>query len=201
MQDDPWLDRWLPQICVAAGGLPVLELGCGDGADTATLTAAELAVVALDVSAAAIARARDRVPAAHFHVQDVRAALPEQVQDTGVIIASLSLHYFSWAETVALFARLRQTLRPGCLFVCRLNSTLDVHFGASGHPEIEPGFYLVDGQPKRFFDAAAINRLLADGWQRLALEHQWTGKYGPPKALWELVCRRPGADTTAETAP
>ena len=188
MQDDPWLQRWLPRISAHAAGRPVLEIDCGRGADTATLGAAGLAVVAFDRSAVEIERAQERVPQARFLVRDVREAFPLDAQGTGVILASLSLHYLSGADTVALLKRIRQTLRPGGLLVRRLNSTQDLNFGAIGHPEIERHYHLVDGEPKRFFDQADVAALLKPGWQVLALEHRFTDKYHRPKALWELVC-------------
>lgn len=194
MPADPWLVRWLPLIRRHATGLPVLEIGCGDGADTATLTAAGLDVLAFDRSAQAIERARQQVPTARFMVRDVRDPFPLDAHGAGAVLASLSLHYFPWAETVALFERVRRTLTPGGLLVCRLNSTQDLNFGAAGHPAIEPGFYSVDGEPKRFFDRAAAMALVEAGWQLVSLEHRFTGKYAKPKALWELVCTARGAD-------
>jgi SAM-dependent methyltransferase len=190
MQTDPWLDRWLPQIRQHAAGAPVLEIGCGSGADTATLVGAGLKVVAFDLSASAVERAAELVPKATFLVRDVREDFPDEVQGTGVVIASLSLHYFAWSETVTLFDRVRQTLRSGGLFLCRLNSTQDVNFGAAGHPEIEPHYYLVDGEPKRFFDRACVDTLVRSGWHVLSVQHMHTGKYLKPKALWELACTK-----------
>ncbi|KQP21809.1 bifunctional 2-polyprenyl-6-hydroxyphenol methylase/3-demethylubiquinol 3-O-methyltransferase UbiG [Pseudorhodoferax sp. Leaf267] len=190
MQADPWLDPWLQMVRRHAAGAPVLEIGCGTGADTATLVAAGLQVVAFDRSATAVAAARLRVPAATVLVRDLREDFPAAVQGTGVVIASLSLHYFAWDETVRLFDQVRQALKPGGLFLCRLNSTEDIHFGAQGHPEIAPNYYLVDGVPKRFFDRACVEALLASGWQLQALAHKRTGKYLRPKALWELVCTK-----------
>lgn len=190
MNHDPWLESWLPLIRQHATAVPVLEIGCGPGADTEALVAAGFEVVAFDLSASEIEAARARVPAATLLVRDVREPFPAEVQGTGVVIASLSLHYFPWRETVALFERVRHTLAKGGLLVCRLNSTEDVHYGAVGHPAIEPNFFLVDGQPKRFFDRAALDELLASGWHVVSLQHRVTGKYGQPKALWELVCTK-----------
>lgn len=189
MHTDPWLSRWLPLIQHHASAGPVLELGCGSGADTATLTAAGLAVVAVELSPDAAARARAAAPAAQVLVQDVRAAFPAAAAAARVVLASLSLHYFDAAETQALFDRIHQALGPDGLFVCRLNAHDDVHFGATGHPLIAPGYFNVDGQPKRFFSRDDIDRVLGPRWHVLSLEHQHTAKYGPPKALWELVAR------------
>ena len=187
---DPWLTRWLPLIVERAGQQAVLEIGCGDGEDTRTLLDAGARVVAFDLSEKAVTRARKRAPQARIVCQDVRQAFPRDDETVAVVVASLSLHYFAWDETLRLFARIRETLPPHGLLVCRLNSTEDRLFGASGHRQIEPDYYWVNGEPKRFFDRAATDRLFAEGWTILSREHQITRKYLLPKALWEIVVER-----------
>lgn len=195
MLHDPWLKRWLPVLreTARARELPVLELGCGTGDDTATLVEAGLAVTAFDISSAAVAAARFRVPAATVSCQDVRDPFPLSVGAAGAVVASLTLHYFPWAETVELVRRIRETLAPRGLLLCRLNSTEDKNFGAAGNPAIEPNFYMVDGQPKRFFDEQSVDEIFEYGWDVLSKEHQTTRKYVRTKALWEVVLRRRGA--------
>lgn len=192
MFSDPWLDRWLPLIAERAGGMPVLEIGCGHGDDTATLVAAGHAVIGFDLSRAAVAITRLRVPSAWVECRDVRDPLPEGARELGVVLASLSLHYFPWEETLRIVARIRDALRVQGILVCRLNSTEDRNFGAQGGVALEPGLFDVDGQPKRFFDRASAQALFAHGWEILSIEHVVTGKYLKPKAAWELVvARRP----------
>ena len=181
---DSWLERWLPLIASKVAGVPILELGCGSGRDTLVLASAGHRVVGVDLSASAIQKAAVRAPSCEFHCQDIRAPFP--VLATNVVLSSLSLHYFPWSETVALASRIRDVLRPSGLLLCRLNSTEDRNFGASGHPEIEPNYYLVDDEPKRFFDRAAIEKLFATGWNVLHLRHELVRRYRLPKALWEV---------------
>lgn len=190
MLHDPWLQRWLPLAVQHAGDKPVLEIGCGHGDDTAVLAGAGLRVIAFDLSRMAVAAARMRVPSASIECRDIRSPFPAAATDVGLVVASLSLHYFPWAETVAIFRRIHEALRPGGLFLCRLNSTEDRHFGAIGHPEIEPDFYMVDGEPKRFFDARSIAALFAKGWKVASQEHFVTRKYLKAKALWEVVLEK-----------
>lgn len=190
MLHDSWLDRWLPSVLGHAGDSPVLEIGCGHGDDTATLAGAGLRVVAFDLSAVAVGIAKVRVPSAIIERRDVRDPFPEQAHDLGVVVASLSLHYFAWADTLALARRIREVLRPGGLLLCRLNSTEDKNFGAQGHPEIEQNFFSVNGEPKRFFDEASTHSMFADGWKFLSLEHFPTRKYLKPKSLWEVAVER-----------
>src|SRR5258708_28020724 len=185
---DPWLECWLPLIGERAGDLSVFEIGCGGGRDTEVLTGAGHRVVAIDLSPAAIAKARARVPRAEFRCQDIRAPFP--VDAAGVVVASLSLHYFPWPETEALVGRIRSLLSPAGLLLCRLNSTNDHNFGASGHPEIDENFYLVDGAPKRFFDRAAVDRLFSSGWRMLGAEERIIDRYERPKSAWEVVVEK-----------
>jgi SAM-dependent methyltransferase len=187
---DPWLDRWLKLIGERAAGLPILELGCGGGRDTEVLAAAGHRVVGVDLSRAAIGRARECVPSAKFYCQDVRAPWP--VERAGVVLASLSLHYFPWDETVALVERIRRTLLPNGLLLSRFNSTNDHHHGASGHPAIDENFYLVDGAPKRFCDRASVDRLFSRNWRVLSKEEGVIARYDHPKSVWEAVLERSG---------
>jgi SAM-dependent methyltransferase len=187
---DGWLDAWRTLIAERAGGRPILELGCGSGRDTGVLAAAGHRVVAIDRDPTAIAQAKSRLPDGEFHCQDLRAPFPVPQGGVGVVIASLSLHYFDWPETVALAARIRAALRSGGVLLCRVNSVNDHHHGASGHPALAENFYLVDGAPKRFFDRAAVETLFAGGWRMLALEEKVIDRYARPKAVWEAVAER-----------
>jgi SAM-dependent methyltransferase len=190
MLSDPWLQRWLALAVTHAGDGPVLEIGCGHGDDTAVLAGAGLKVKAFDLSRTAVAVAKLRAPSATIECRDVRDPFPVAPGQAGLVVASLSLHYFGWQETVAIVQRIHEVLHPGGLLLCRLNSTEDHHFGASGHPPIEPNFFLVDGEPKRFFDEADVNKLFATGWRRQSLAHVVTRKYLRPKALWEVALVR-----------
>ena len=190
MAGDPWLDRWLPLIERHAAAQPILELGCGGGRDSATLAAAGHRVIGIDRSAKAIEKARQRVPTGTFQCQDLRVPFPVGEAAVGVVVASLSLHYFPWVETEELVRRVRRTLMPGGLLLCRLNSTNDRHFGAVGHPPIETNYYDVDGEPKRFFDRALVDRLFGDGWRTIERGEWVIDRYDQPKVVWEIVLER-----------
>ncbi len=185
--DDAWLQRWLPLLREHTGERCVLELGCGEGRDTAVLQASGLRVVAIDCSAAALAEARRSVPGATFMESDLRVPLAIDAGDVGAVVASLSLHYFDWQTTRQIVARLRDCLTPHGLLLCRVNSTRDVHHGSTGYPAIEPGCYRVGDMTKRFFARADLLKLFADGWQIAALEEQTIDRYDRPKVVWELV--------------
>lgn len=123
----------------------------------------------------------------------MRDTFSDQARNLGVIVASPSLRYFDGSATGAMIQRIRSMLRPSGILLCRLNSVQDHNFGASGHPELEPNFFLVKGEPKRFFDEPSIKSLFFEGWNILSLEHFVSEKYAKPKALWEVVLERKDA--------
>jgi SAM-dependent methyltransferase len=148
---------------------PILELGCGGGRDSATLAAAGHRVIGIDRSAKAIEKARQRVPTGTFQCQDLRVPFPVGEAAAGVVIASLSLHYFPWVETEELVRRVRRTLMPGgCAAVpAQLDQRPSLRSGRAS--AIEANYYNVDGEPKRFFDRASVDRLFGDGWRTIEL--------------------------------
>jgi SAM-dependent methyltransferase len=190
---DSWLERWLPLISQKAGADPVFEIGCGSGDDTVTLAAAGLDIIAIDLSADGVVQTRQRVSQARIEHRDVRDSFPVGESSLGVVVASLSLHYFPWSETLAIVARINAVLRPGGVFVCRVNSSEDHNYGATGHESIEAGYYRVNGEPKRFFDRAAVDRLFTEGWNCLSREQYTTNKYPMPKVVWEVVLEKAAA--------
>jgi len=185
--DDLWLERWLPLLAERAQGRPLLELGCGTGRDTAALLRAGHRVVALDRSRASLVLAHLAARDATFVRQDVREPWPAHEGGYGAVIASLSLHYFDWATTAALVERIRRALGERGVLVCRLNSTRDHHFGASGHPRIEHHYFDVGGEPKRFFDRDDVDRLFARHWNIASAQESLIDRYHAPKAVWELI--------------
>lgn len=189
-QSDPWLEHRIAWLADRSRGRPVLELGCGEGRDTAILAAAGIAVVAVDNSAESLAVARSRVRGVGFVRADLRDPLPFADAGFGVVVASLSLHYFSWADTVVIFDRIRRLLWQGGMLLCRLNSTNDVNYGAAGHPAIEADYYSVNGQPKRFFDRPAIAGVFREHWIVRQCDEQIVHRYHKPKAVWEVLAER-----------
>lgn len=190
MLADPWLDRWLPLLRARAGNAPVLEIGCGCGDDTVVLSAAGLAVTAIDISPVSAAAAALRAPAARIECRDLRHPFPCAATPYAAVIASLSLHYFSWAQTTAIVQEIHACLTSEGLLLCRVNSTEDRHFGAGKGQRIEENFHAIDGQEKRFFDQASLARLFDQRWRCLSMAHMTTRKYLKQKAVWEIVLEK-----------
>jgi SAM-dependent methyltransferase len=190
VKNDSWLEKWMELLRKHANGGRVLELGCGSGWDTVDLLSAGCSVTALDVSQKRLRECSKSAPRANVLAADVGKPLPFADQSMSVILASLSLHYFSWANTLEIASELGRCIRGGGLLLTRFNSTRDYHYGASSGVKLEPNFYLTREQTKRFFDEASVRRFL-QGWDIRFLEENVIQRYRNPKYVWEAmaICR------------
>jgi ubiquinone/menaquinone biosynthesis C-methylase UbiE len=187
--EDTWLERWR-HVLDAGRGSPVLDLGCGDGHDARYLTERGFCVVATDFSEKALEITRRRAPAAKTQNVDLTCGLPFPDASFGVVVASLSLHYFPWQQTTKILADVRRCLQPGGHLLARLNSTKDPHYRAAEKRPIENNFYLVGGMPKRLFDREDLDALFRKSWKILAAEEHTTKRYGGQKLAWEVAAQK-----------
>ncbi|GGB30492.1 class I SAM-dependent methyltransferase [Allosediminivita pacifica] len=90
-----------------------LEIGCAGGAFTKHLAQRCNEILALDISKAALAQARRRLP--EPQVTFARAELPQDwpAGHFDLIVFSEVLYYFTRAEITELARRAEQSLRPG----------------------------------------------------------------------------------------
>jgi len=186
MKNDPWLEKWLRSIRETSAGGPVLELGCGNGRDTIDLLRAGCIVIATDISGENLAECAKSVSEAKLLQMDIGKPFPFTDHNIPVIVASLSLHYFSWEVTLQISTDLKRCIRAGGLLLARFNSTNDLHHGASSPLEIEPNFYQVGTRTKRFFDENSV-RLFLQGWEIQFLEENVIQRYQKPKSVWEAM--------------
>jgi len=103
---------------LGAGPLgPVLEVGCAEGHFTATLTGRASRVLAVDISAVALERARRRAPKADFAEADLMTWSPGPEAPFDAVVLGDVLYYLDrpgvGAEFEALFPRIVSWLKPG----------------------------------------------------------------------------------------
>ena len=189
MGNDPWLDKWLALIQRKSAGRYVVELGCGYGWDTTILLSAGCKVLAADISEENLAKCAKSVRGAQWIQLDNSQPLPFASRSLAVIVASLSLHYFSWDVTMRIASELKRCLQADGVLLARFNSTHDYHYGASSGVEIEPNFYQVEMGTKRFFDEDSVRRFL-EGWGIQFLEENVIQRYEEPKSVWEAMAKR-----------
>jgi len=116
---DPYEIGRLESLDAALGASPgkVLELACAEGHLTAKLAARVRELVALDISALAIERARRRAPSARFIEADLLVWEPRSDAPFDAIVVAEVLYYLDRpgvkAEFAELFPRVAGWLKPG----------------------------------------------------------------------------------------
>jgi len=187
--NDKWLNRWLPLIKKKCAEKSLLEIGCGWGWDTKLLVDAGVSVIGIDMSEEYLDQAKALVPEATFLHQDMQQKFPGE-NKYNVIVASLSMHYMTWENTVKMISRVKDSLTGDGLFLCRVNSVNDINYGAVGNPEVDRHYYLVDGKLKRFFDKNDVKELFDSGWNILSLEEHTIDRFEKPKVVWEVISEK-----------
>jgi SAM-dependent methyltransferase len=181
---DSWLDKYSGEL-EHTRTTPVLDLGCGAGNNTLYLSERGFPIIACDFSEEALRCVRTIVPAVDTLLLDLTEPLPFPDESAQLAIADLSLHYFPWEQTKQIVSEIRRVLKPRGVLLCRVNSTKDVEYGAGQGELLEPGYFLWEGQRKRFFDGATLEELFQD-WRVSRMEEQVLHRYGKPKWVWEL---------------
>jgi ubiquinone/menaquinone biosynthesis C-methylase UbiE len=187
--EDAWLERWR-HVLDTSRGSPVLDLGCGDGHDARFLTERGFPVIATDFSEKALEITRRTAPAAKTQNVDLTRGLPFPEASFGVIVASLSLHYFPWQQTTEILAEVRRCLQPGGRLLTRFNSTRDPRYQAAEKLHIENNYYLIGSIPRRLLDKQDLEALFEKGWEILAAEERTTYRYGGKKLAWEVAAAK-----------
>ena len=187
--EDNWLERW-QSVMETSRDAPVLELGCGSGQDTRFLTDLGFTVIATDFSEVALELTRRHAADARLENVDLTRGLPFPDAAFRVIVASLSLHYFPWRQTLEILDDVRRCLEPGAYLLARFNSTRDPHYSTAEKQEIEDNFYLVGGMQKRLFDRTSVDALFEKGWEKVEADERVTRRYGEEKVVWEVAARK-----------
>ncbi len=185
-KDDQWLDKWEPVI----KGQAVLELGCGDGVDTRVLLESASSVIACDLNGADIEGNRVTMSDVQFLELNHAQPLPFENARFDVVLASLSLHYFTWEKTRDIVAEISRVLVPEGVLICRVNSTQDVNYGAKGYPQIEYGLYEFERQTKRFFSRQDVVGLFEKHWFINDLRHDVIDRYEFHKNVWSFSAQK-----------
>jgi SAM-dependent methyltransferase len=144
--------RSLPRVGAA------LDLGCGDGRLTAELRAE--ALTAADVSAVALARARERLPGAELRELEPDAPLPFADSSFDLVLCVETVEHVR--DVQLLVSEVRRVLRPGG----ELALTTPAHGRLTGlaiamrglGPEFDPR-----SPHLRFLSARSLRGLLGDG--------------------------------------
>lgn len=177
-----WLSRALAQHVAAPG--PVLDAGCGTGANLAHLQALGYAAQGLDLSPAGLRLARDR--GTHPRLYQASAAiLPHRDASFAAVLSADVLYLLGEADEARSLAEFRRVLAPGGVLLLNL-----------------PAFEWLRGEhdrvvrTQRRYTASTLRaKLQAAGFRPLSIEYRYTSLL-PAIALVRRVVR-PGDESGA----
>jgi SAM-dependent methyltransferase len=174
--------NWIEELVSHLGDdADVLDLGCGGARAAAQAVAARHRYTGIDLSAAQIERARERIPHGRFRVADAMQ-LELEPESFDAVISLFMFGHVPRAEQGPLLARIRGWLRPGGWLLCTLGT-------GSSDDEVEEDWL---GAPMFFasFDPETNRNLLADAGFELVHErvitHDEPG-HGPVSFMWVLA--------------
>lgn len=154
---DNWLDEYREILDINKEG-PILDLGCGLGANTLYLKERGYEVLAADFSEEALKSIRKNIGNVRTMNINMLHDFPLKDELFFVIIADLSLHYFDDQTTKNLMKEIKRVLKRGGVLLARVARIDDYNFGACEGEELEHHFYFEGAYTKRFFDDEDVRK-------------------------------------------
>ena len=186
-------DRWLLKFegLIAGCQGPIIDLGCGSGNNVVTLLKWDKTVIPCDYSDVAIKNIRNNFPQIEeAFCFDMTEGLPFTDNFTDLVIADLSLHYFSQSVTFKILNEIKRVLTPNGKLLFRVNSMNDVNYGAGVGQEVERHYYFTgESSYKRFFDEKDV-RFFWQEWELEYLGEVSLLRYDMPKTVWCCLARK-----------
>lgn len=182
---DGWLDKYMAQLKKAK---TIIDLGCGDGVNAQYLHKKGIDVIACDFSESALKQIKKRNANIETMCFDMKKKIPFKRATVDIMIADLSLHYFTLKKTKKIIKNIFRLLNKNGVLLCRVNSIEEYHW-ADADIMIEPGFYFNGNNYKRYFAKDDID-LLFSAHHILNVFEEKTEKYGDLKYVWEIVVRK-----------
>ncbi|BBB89672.1 MAG TPA: class I SAM-dependent methyltransferase [Methylomusa anaerophila] len=185
---DLWLEKYT-DILRDSRDMPIIDLGCGFGNDTLYLYERGYQVISCDFSPEALKRLEYFINKPVTKLFDMKEGLPFADETAKIIIADLSLHYFSWMETQKIVTEIRRVLLNGGFLLARVNSVKDINHGVGLGTVIEENYYNVNGSFKRFFDRVQLDELFS-AWEVKYIKEYEICRYKKDKILWEIAVKK-----------
>jgi len=181
---DGWLDKYFNDLQNAN---KIVDLGCGNGVNTLYLHEKNINVIACDFSECALCQLKERLSDTIVMHFDMTKGIPIDDTSIDIVIADLSIHYFSWNTTKYLVSEIFRILNENGLLLCRINSIKE--YQANDNDEmIEENYYFNGENYKRFFTKNDI-KLLFSNYDIYYISEGITNKYGKIKHLWEVAVK------------
>lgn len=186
---DNWLDKFYPEMDKV--NMAAIDLGCGLGNNTKYLLDKGKKVIPCDASFEAVRRVEER-----FNVRgncfDMLEPFPLVNGSADLVVADLSLHYFTREDTIKILKEIKRILVSNGDLVARVNSIENIKNNPNLGKEIEHNLYMTsDGRYKRFFD----DKDIYDIFNVLEVKRVWKSsmeRYNIPKEVYMVRAKKRG---------
>lgn len=187
--NDIWMEKYKDIINQNNTGI-ALDLGCGLGQDSVYLKEKGYNVIACDISTYALDQIKEKYPEIKTQHLDVSNKLPFEDNSISLINANLSLHYFTIDKTKEIFEEIRRILKPGGLFIGRMNSDKNNYVNEDTQI-IEENLYYEPKTNKyrRLFNQEQFD-ILTPNWNIIILNEDETIRAGYKKYTWEFILKK-----------
>ncbi len=177
---DDWLDNF--KEAIDESERPAIDLGCGNGANTLYLLEHGKSVVPCDGSMSAIRNIRKNFPEVRESICfDMLEKFPFGNNMADLIVADLSLHYFSREDTIKILKEIKRILVNRGHLLMRVNSLDDENYMDGLTKTEEENLYMTaDGRYKRFFETKDFYEV-ANLFDIKAIRDSSTKRYGLEK--------------------
>lgn len=182
-----WLDRFLPRLGACSG--PMLDLGCGLGADMLRCAQLGYQPHGLDLEPSAV----DFVRTAYgfpTQQQDFGQPLPYADETFALVLSRFALHYLRPAAARQMFAEVWRVLQPSGKVLFAVNSEthrrLGLQYDYTGAIELEPQVWHLPNDKARtflFYTPALAQELAGETWR-------WHYLQDEPFVHWDGIEKR-----------
>lgn len=185
---DNWLDKY--QKIIDNSTEPIIDLGCGKGNNTSYLLNRNKQVIACDYSDIALKYINTYLTSTNLRTMqfDLSLKMPFNNSIADLIIADLSLHYFSKQTTINILNEIKRILKNNGYLLFRVNSTNDFNNGANSGIKLENNFFYTNGYNKRFFSEEDIYYFFKK-FDIIDLNEEVMNRYEKPKTLWKCLVK------------
>ena len=184
---DEWLNKY---VNLFKKDDLIIELGCGRAyCSNYLLKNGFNNVIACDFSKEVLKIVNIENPNLKTMLFDMSVGLPFKDNSINVIVADLSLHYFTFSTTKYIFDEIYRVLNNNCYLIARVNSANDkLHIPNNGQ-ELEKNFYYDGNIYKRFFERKDFDSLFKN-FKICSIEEKYMDRYEKPKILWEVCIKK-----------
>lgn len=188
---DTWLEKYKEYILTNNKNKKAIDLGCGYGQDSNWLQDNNYSVIACDISTTALEKLKEMYPSIQTKHLNLEEPLPFKSNTLDLVNANLSIQYFKIEKTKEIFEEIRRILKPGGIFIGRINSTKNNYIKLYNLKEVEKNLYYDKEYNKytRLYTLEDIKELTKK-FKILHLEETSTIRLNKTKYIWEFILKK-----------